>query len=65
MSENKADVSKMRLKVFFIGSFIVAFLGASIYLFISAYDDKASLATAPVINNDINAPAKNNSEKWH
>lgn len=55
----------MRLKVFFIGSFVVAFLCATIYLFVSAYDDKTSLSTAPLQNDDINAPSPLKSEKWH
>jgi len=65
LSENNACIRNMRLKVFFIGSFIVTFLGTCIYLFISAYDDKTSLATAPLQNNNANSSGQNKSEKWH
>ena len=65
MPSNKAETNKMRWKVFFIGSFIVAFMCATIYLFISAYDDKGKMITAPIQNDNTAKAPQNSSEKWH
>ncbi len=65
MSANKAETRKTRLTIFFLGSFIVAFLCVAIFLFISAYDNKASLATSPIQNDGNQIPNQNKSEKWH
>jgi hypothetical protein len=55
----------MRLTIFFVGSFIVAFLSAAIFLFISAYDNKDSLVTAPIQSDENHIPSQNKTEKWH
>lgn len=65
MSANQTETWKTRLTIFFIGSFIVAFLCATIFLFLSAYDNKESLVTAPIQNNNIDHPNQNKTEKWH
>lgn len=65
MSNDKAEIRKMRLTVFFIGSFIVAFICATIFLFISAYDDKSSMTTAPLQDNVKKKYDQSSSEKWH
>ncbi len=61
MPANKAEIRKVRLTIFFVGSFIVAFLCTAIFLFISAYDNKDSLATSPIQNEEN----QNQTEKWH
>ncbi|APJ04146.1 hypothetical protein [Silvanigrella aquatica] len=66
MSANHAETKQMRLKVFFIGSFIAAFVCAVIYLFVSAYDDKDKMLTEPLHSDDNkNMPVQNKSGKWH
>lgn len=65
MSADKAEIRKMRLTIFFVGSFIVAFLCAAVFLFISAYDNKDKLMTAPIQNNENNISSQNKTEKWH
>ena len=66
MSIKKRETRKMRRKVFLIGGFIVAFLCAVIFLFISAQDvHKDKLVTAPFQSGENTTPSPNKTEKWH
>ncbi len=65
MSANTAETRKMRLKIFFLGGFIVAFLCVAIFLFISAYDNKNNLAISPIQNDKNHNLNQNKTEKWH
>lgn len=62
MAQNKSDVLKTRIAIFLIGSLVVAFLSAVIFIFMIAQqpDTPNALATSESQQNNSKT-----TEKWH
>ncbi len=62
VAQNKSDVLKTRIAIFLIGSLVVAFLSAVIFIFMIAQqpDTPNALATSESQQNNSKT-----TEKWH